>query len=361
MSRLRVGLLFGGRSVEHEVSITSATSILAALDRQRYEIQLLAIDPQGGWHLGSPDLAPADVVQSGEIIFPPNPGRPTLLDAAGAALGPEGELDVVFSIVHGKGGEDGSLQGLFDLADIAYVGSGVLSTSLQMDKDLAKRLLQAAGLPVVPWLTFRGEELCKENIPDIARTATRKLGDRLFVKPSNSGSSVGIDLAEDFDQLVRAIEDASRYDTKVLIEQAVDAREIEVAVLGNDSPEASVPGELRMRGRFYDYESKYQDDATELVIPAELPENEATEIRRLAVEAFRVLDAAGLARVDFLKTRDEGTLYINELNSLPGFTEVSMYPKLWQATGLPYSELLDRLIELALERQRRRSKLVTSR
>jgi len=360
-NQLRVGLLYGGRSVEHDVSVLSATSILGALDRSRYRISLLAVDPQGRWHLADPDTDLKDAMGEREVLLSPRPGQPVLLDASGTPLGAAGELDIIFPIIHGKGGEDGALQGLLDLAEVAYVGSGVLSSSLQMDKDIAKRLLQNAGLPVIPWLVFRDDELAKENIAGVAKSAIRKLGDRLFVKPANSGSSIGIDLAENEAQLVRAIENAARYDSKVLIEQAVDAREVEVAVLGNESPEASVPGELRMRGRFYDYESKYEDDATELVIPARLSEEESTEIRRLAVEAYRTLDATGLARVDFMKTRDEGTLYINELNSLPGFTDASMYPKLWEATGLPYPALIDRLIELGLERHQQRVRLVTRR
>ena len=361
MSQLRVGLLFGGRSVEHEVSIASATSILRALDRERYEVSLIGIAPDGSWHLSDARERLEEVLTQPEVILPGAPGGPTLIPVAADGGAPATRLDVIFPIVHGRGGEDGCIQGLLELAGIAYVGSGVLSSSLQMDKDFSKRLLAAAGLPVVPWRTFQGGDLDPSRFDEIARSTIEEHGERLFVKPANSGSSVGIHLAENRAELVSVIEDAGRYDTKILIEQAVDAREIEVAVLGNDSPEASVPGELLTHGRFYDYESKYEDEATQLIIPAEVSQAESERIRGLAVQAFRIHDGSGLARVDFLKRRGDGELFINELNSLPGFTDVSMYPKLWEATGVPYSQLLDRLIELALERHARRSRLLTQR
>ena len=369
MGKLRVGLLFGGRSVEHQVSIVSATSILNALDSKRYEITLLGVDPDGRWHLAPPNVAPKALLGEGslalseaatdEVVLPAKPGGRTLVasNANQANLG--GSLDVIFPIIHGRGGEDGSLQGLLEMAGVAYVGSGVLGSALQMDKDAAKRLLHAAGLPVVPWLTFRGGDLLPERIADTARRGLAELGTPLYVKPANSGSSVGISRAENFDELVAAIELARRYDTKVLLEQAVDAREVEVAVIGNDSPQASLPGEIRPKSAFYDYEAKYLDDSTELIIPAEVTQEQSDEIRELAVQAFRVLEASGLARVDFLVRRDDGALFINELNSLPGFTEVSMFPRLWEATGLSYTELLDRLIELALERHAQTSALET--
>ena len=247
------------------------------------------------------------------------------------------------------------------MAGVAYVGSGVLSSAIQMDKDVSKRLLDAARLPVVPWLTFAGAQLVRERIPDVARLAGERLGLPLFVKPANSGSSVGIHLADDRDQLIAALEDALRYDTKVLVEKAMDAREIEVAVIGNDEPQASLPGEIRTQTRFYDYDAKYSDHTTELLIPAELSHDDSQRIRELAVQAYRVLEASGLARVDFLMDRGDGSLYINELNSLPGFTSGSMFPLLWEATGLSYTALLDRLIELAMERHERVSRLETQR
>ena len=369
MSKLRVGLLFGGRSVEHEVSIVSATSILAALDTKRYDITLIGVDPQGRWHMAPAGVQPGVLLAGDsrakaldsrrEVLLPATPEGATLVAADGGETRLAAEIDVIFPIIHGRGGEDGALQGLLQLAGVAYVGSGVLSSAMQMDKDVAKRLLQAADLPVVPWLTFKGDDLLPERIPDSARLGLEELGSPLFVKPANSGSSVGITSAVDFESLVAAIEDARRYDTKVLLEQAVDAREIEVAVMGNDSPQASLPGEIRPRGSFYDYEAKYLDDATELIIPAELTQSQSDRVRELAVRAFKTLDAAGLARVDFLMRRDDDMIFINELNSLPGFTEVSMYPRLWEATGLSYTDLLDRLIELAVERHQQESALVT--
>ncbi|MDP6977467.1 MAG: D-alanine--D-alanine ligase family protein [Myxococcota bacterium] len=374
MSKLRIGLLYGGRSVEHEVSITSATSILEALDSKRYDITLIGVDQEGRWHSGPGDRDPGRLLEgaaataiteragedsSTEVLLPAAPVGDTLVPADSSAALSAAELDVIFPIIHGRGGEDGALQGLLELAGVAYVGSGVLSSAMQMDKDVAKRLLAAAGLPVVPWLTFKGHDLLPERIPDTAARGIAELGAPLYVKPANSGSSVGIHRVENRDDLVEAIRDSSRYDSKVLLEQSVDAREIEVAVLGNDSPQASLPGEIRPRSAFYDYEAKYQDDATELIVPAEISQEQSDQVRELAVRAFRTLDGAGLARVDFLLARDGGALYINELNSLPGFTSVSMYPRLWEATGLPYSELLDRLIELALERHEQREALVT--
>ena len=369
MSKLRVGLLFGGRSVEHQVSIRSATSILAALDTKRYDITLIGVDPAGRWHAAPAGTLPGALLAEGaralpdsdtrEVMLPATPEGATLISADGSESLLGADLDVVIPIIHGRGGEDGTLQGLLQLAGVAYVGSGVLSSAIQMDKDVAKRLLQADGLPVVPWLTFKGNDLLPEQISETARICLEQLGAPLFVKPANSGSSVGIRRAEDIKTLVAAIEDARRYDTKVLLEQAVDARELEVAVMGNDTPQASLAGEIRPKGGFYDYEAKYVDDATELIIPADLTQTESDAIRELAVRAYKTLDAAGLARVDFLMRRDDGTIFINELNSLPGFTQISMYPRLWEATGLSYTDLLDRLIELALERHEQEAALIT--
>jgi D-alanine-D-alanine ligase len=363
MPKLRVGLLFGGRSTEHEVSIASATSILGALDPARYEVRLIAIDPQGRWHLGSPALPPEASLEGAEVNLPAVPGVGGLVrvDGPGGAESGLAQLDVVLPIVHGRGGEDGAIQGLLELADLPYVGAGVLGSALQMDKEVAKRLLSGAGLPVVPWCSLRDAELGEERRAESARRCRQELGLPLFVKPANSGSSVGTCKAEDLDQLEAALAEAARYDTKVLAERAVEAREIEVAVLGNTSPEASVPGEILFRHEFYDYEAKYADDeGTELAIPADLPEEESERIRAMAIQAYRVLEGEGLARVDFLLERGSGELYINELNSLPGFTEASMFPRLWEASGLPYPALLDRLLELALERHQRHATLETT-
>jgi D-alanine-D-alanine ligase len=356
--KLRVGLLFGGRSVEHAVSIVSATSILEALDRKRYDVQLVAIDLAGEWHLASADALPAESIHAPGVFLPGVPGDPTLIPVASSSAD-AADLDVIFPIVHGRSGEDGCLQGLLEMAEVAYVGSGVASSAIQMDKDLSKRLLAAEDLPVVPWMTLRADALADEQIPETADAVMRELGERLFVKPANSGSSLGIHLCESVEELIAGIRDAARYDTKLIVERAVDGREVEVAVIGNDEPQASLPGEIRAHARFYDYEAKYQDDATELIIPAELDDAQTEAIRRLAVQAYLALEASGLARVDFLIDNADGAPYINELNSLPGFTSGSMFPRLWEATGLSYSALLDRLIELALERHEKNAKLET--
>ncbi len=355
MAKLRVGLLFGGRSVEHEVSLVSATSILGALDPSRYDVTLVAVDAEGRWHLGDPDLPPTleglqAAERGAEVDLPVAPGSNTLTPVGPAAGGRGVTLDVIFPVIHGRGGEDGSLQGLLELAGIPYVGSGVLGSAIQMDKDIAKRLLRAAGLPVTPGVCVRTRQL-REGA-SVADALIDELGPSLFVKPANQGSSVGISKVERRERLLPALREAARYDTKILVERAIDAREIEVALLGNDPIEASVPGEIRTRHAFYDYDAKYIDDETELLVPAPIDEGLAEEVRHLAIEAVVALEGAGLARVDFLVDRHSGEAFINEVNSIPGFTEVSMYPLLWQASGIPYPALLDRLIELALERHR---------
>jgi len=360
--KIRVGLLFGGRSVEHEVSLSSATSIFHALDPDRYEITLIAVDPEGHWRLGAgPELLPEKAVTGDEVRLPAVPGGVLLPEpASGGASVPERALDVVFPIIHGRGGEDGSLQGLLELAEIPYVGSGVLSSAVQMDKDVAKRLLRGAGLPVVPDVVLRAADLATpDGRRSAAEAAIQALGLPVFAKPANSGSSVGISKAKSLPELLEAIDEAVRYDTKVLIEKGLDAREIEVAVLGNECPEASVPGEIVPTHEFYDYEAKYLDESTDLLVPAPLPEDLSKRLRSMAVEAFEALEAEGIARVDFFVERQTGAIFINELNSLPGFTESSMFPRLWAASGLTYTALLDRMIELAIERHGRRSKLET--
>jgi len=357
MAKLRVGLVYGGRSVEHEVSMSSATSILRNLDPSRYEVWLIAIGHDGLWRIGAPGTSLDGAMQRGAaVVLPPLPGASGLRPTAG---GDPISIDVFFSIVHGHGGEDGSLQGLFELAGIAYVGSGVAGSAIQMDKEVAKRLLRHAGIPVPDWRTVHAHELARDP-KGLAIRIADELGLPVFVKPANSGSSVGIQKVTDVHALPRALAEASRYDTKLLVERAVDAREIEVAVLGNEEPEASVPGEIRPRRDWYDYEAKYVDESTELLVPAPISEEEADRVRDLALRAYRTLEGAGLGRVDFLMSRSTGEFFLNEINSLPGFTEVSMYPRLWEASGLPYPQLLDRLIELALDRHNRRSRLETT-
>jgi D-alanine-D-alanine ligase len=355
MAKLRVGLLFGGRSAEHEVSIVSATSILGALDPSRYDVTLVAVDPDGRWHVGDPALpltaATLEAAVSGaEVDVPVAPDQPTLIAVGQDAAEGGQTLDVIFPVIHGRGGEDGSLQGLLELAGIPYVGAGVLGSAIQMDKDVAKRLLQQAGLPVSPGTCVRSHQL--DDGGAVVDALIDEFGESLFVKPANQGSSVGISKVESRDALLPALRDAARFDTKIIVECAINAREIEVALLGNETIEASVPGEIRTRNAFYDYEAKYADDATELLVPAPLDDRLTKELRRLAVEAAIALEVAGLARVDFLLDRETEEIYINEVNSIPGFTQGSMYPLLWQASGIPYPALLDRLIELALERHR---------
>lgn len=359
MTKLRIGLIFGGRSVEHEVSLRSAASIQSALDASRYEVFPIGVDPRGRWFLGAPGTAPERVFDGVEVCLPavPDDGRLLRVDTGGTA-GEAGRIDLVFPIVHGRGGEDGALQGLLELADLPYVGSGVAGSALQMDKEISKRLLRAAGLPVLPWLRLDRHEI--EADPDAAqRRALADPGLPLFVKPANQGSSVGIQRVEDPAALLPALRSAARYDDKILCERAVHAREIEVALLGNHTPEASVPGEIRTQRAFYDYTAKYIDRSTELLVPAPLDPATAQQAQRLAIDAYRTLDGRGLGRVDFLLDRADGRLYVNEINSLPGFTDASMYPRLWQASGIAYADLLDRLIELALEHHRERATLET--
>ncbi|MCA9511258.1 MAG: D-alanine--D-alanine ligase [Myxococcales bacterium] len=359
---MRVGLLFGGPSVEHEVSIASATSILGALDPSRYDVRLIAVDKQGRWHLGEGDHPPALIASRGDEVAPPAlPGQRALVKLGASAGAPSAaEIDVLFPIIHGRHGEDGTLQGMLELAGIPYAGSRVLGSAVQMDKDVAKRLLVAAGLPVVPWVTLRDGELAPARRTEASQRAARELGYPVFVKPANSGSSVGTSRAANDEELAAAVAEAARYDTKVLVEKGVDAREIEVAVIGNEEPKASVPGEIVQEHAFYDYEAKYADDTTELVIPAKVDDALAERMRAMAIAAYKTLEGEGFARVDFLLDRGTGALYINELNSLPGFTDASMFPLLWEASGLAYPALLDRLIELALERHATRAKLETT-
>jgi D-alanine-D-alanine ligase len=402
--KLRIGILFGGRSGEHEVSLLSAASILKAIDRKRYDVVPIAIDKQGHWLTGpaaehllatNPLLAPttaslsasqdaavldaefaaaAAVLRSGEPLHIPPPAHPpnhTALEIHSSAelAQPSNPLahalDVVFPVLHGTFGEDGTIQGLFELADIAYVGSGVLGSSAAMDKDAMKRLFAAAGLPQTPYVPLLRSEWRADPKRSI-RLIEKSLAYPVFVKPANLGSSVGISKVHARAELTAALDLAASFDRKLIIEQGVGGpgakpRELEVSVLGNDSPEASVVGEIVPNKEFYDYQSKYESSETPSIpiIPAVLSKSEAKQIRAMAIAAFRACDCAGLARVDFLMEplRDakgrkikKPRIYLNEINTLPGFTSISMYPKLWQATGLSYKKLIDRLITLALER-----------
>lgn len=344
MSKLRVGVLFGGRSTEHEVSVASATTVFQSLDPARYVPILIGIDHDGFWHVADPsaELLPEAVIghRAAERV------RPSTAPDLGL-----GELDCVFPIVHGRGGEDGSLQGLCELAGLPYVGPGVLSTALCMDKVVSKAVLRDAGLPVVPCLEVAVQELARDPEAFLDRVE-ESFDFPVFVKPTNTGSSVGVSRAGNRRQLHQGVKDASRYDLTVLVEPSIDAREIECGVIGGTRPEASVLGEILFEAAFYDYAAKYASDDTRLVIPADVPAAQTEQMRELAVRGFEALRCWGMARVDFFLERETGRVLINELNTLPGFTDGSMFPKLWAATGINVPELVDRQIELALERAR---------
>ncbi|MBW3660625.1 MAG: D-alanine--D-alanine ligase [Gemmatimonadetes bacterium] len=372
--KLRVGVLFGGRSSEHEVSLMSARSVLDALDRDAYEVVQIGVTKEGRW-LVAPDAVDrlieraeggalaGDVEGTEPVALVADPSRPAALvreEAGGALPGPLAEpLDVVFPLIHGRTGEDGALQGLLDLAHVAYVGAGVTGSAVGMDKAISKAVWRAEGLPVGPYLVVAAGEWSEGAGRWKGEIATR-LGFPCFVKPANSGSSIGVTKVHGIDELEGSMEEALAYDAKALVEGAIVGRELEVAVLGNDEPEASVVGEVVPGHEFYDYEDKYFDDAVRLEIPADLPEEKAAEVRDLAIRAFRAVDAAGMARVDFFLAGD-GTVYLNEINTIPGFTKMSMYPRLWDATGVPFGKLCDRLIALAVERRAERDRLRETR
>jgi D-alanine-D-alanine ligase len=358
--KLRVGILFGGRSGEHEVSLSSAASILGALDPAKYEVIPIGITREGRWLVGSSaDKLLPGVLQHGRpVTASVDPAGPKLipLNSRPASTGAGSrEIDVVFPVLHGTFGEDGTVQGLLELADIPYVGAGVLGSAAAMDKDVMKRLFRDAGLPVVPWLLFLRREW-QEGAAGVRRAIRKKLRLPLFVKPANLGSSVGISKVHRARELGPAMELAGQYDRKILVENGVDGREIECSVLGNDRPQASVPGEVVPVNEFYDYEAKYVKEGSELIIPARLTPRQTRQVQELAIRAFQAVDGAGMARVDLLLERKTGNFFVNEINTIPGFTSISMYPKLWEASGVSYTELVDRLIALALERHQEKAR-----
>jgi D-alanine-D-alanine ligase len=359
--RCTIGVIFGGRSGEHEVSLVSATSVMGALSRDRFEVVPIGISKEGRWYAGSGVM---DFLKRGDtsgIVSPAalsadNEGGVLVLDNGGARA----KLDVVFPVLHGPYGEDGTVQGLLDLAGVPYVGCGVLASAVAMDKVVSKELFIARGIPTAPYVWFFTSEWRLDQ-GAVIRRIEESLTYPLFIKPANMGSSVGIFKVKNTDELIALVPDSARYDRKIVVEQAVaDAREIEVSVLGNDRPIASVPGEIIPSNEFYDYDAKYVDGKSKDAIPADLPAETIEQVRSLAVEAFSLIDGAGLARVDFLVSRNDDRVFLNELNTIPGFTSISMYPKLWQATGLPYPDLLARLVDLALERHREKRELLTS-
>ena len=360
----RVGIIFGGKSAEHEVSLQSARNIVDALDKERYEAVLIGIDKQGQWHvndasnylLHAEDPALIALNRSNvEVALVPGKQERQLVGAGGAAPA-LGQIDVIFPIVHGTLGEDGSLQGMLRLANLPFVGSDVLGSALCMDKAMTKRVLQAAGLAVAPFESYTRATAARARYAELAA----RLGPVLFVKPANMGSSVGVSKVRNEAEFTQAMALALQFDHKVLVEQAIVGREIECAVLGNDDPQASVCGEIVLRDEFYSYDTKYIDeDGAAVVVPADISAQASETIRGVALDAFRALECAGLARVDVFLTSD-GQVIVNEVNTLPGFTRISMYPKLWQASGMSYPELVTRLIELARERHARDAMLKTS-
>jgi len=361
--KIRVGVIFGGRSGEHEVSLVSATSVINALDKDKYDVVPIGITQDGRWLSSSQGLTllkeKTGIEEAPECFLVPEPNRQALVGAGDGKM-QSAPIDVMFPVVHGTYGEDGTLQGLLELANIPYVGAGVLASAVGMDKIVQKQIFQQQKLPVARYLWFHSST-CREHPARVAAMVAKTLKYPVFVKPANTGSSVGISKAHNRKELLAALLLAIEYDRKVIIEQGINnIREIECSVLGNDEPIASVPGEIVPSNEFYDYNAKYVDGKSRAIIPAELPGRVAEEVRRIALRAYRALDIAGMARVDFLVTRKTTRIYLNEVNTIPGFTSISMYPKLWEASGIGYTELLDRLIELALERHRVKNQLRTA-
>ena len=359
--KLRVALLFGGKSAEHEISVISARNIFAAMDKKKYEVIAIGIDKQGRWFLDE-DARLLSAREQSKVEFhgtkhvtavlPGESRTPMVRPSTGLAFGP---VDVVFPVLHGPFGEDGTIQGLLKLANVPFVGAGVLGSALGMDKDVMKRLLRDARVPIAKFIAFERADVI--SFVKVKKT----LGLPVFVKPANLGSSVGISRVANRNQFRRAITDAFRYDNKIVIEESIRGREIECSVLGNQKPIASLPGEIIVQHDFYSYDAKYLDQkGARFEIPARLPKAVIQEIRGLAVRSYRVLCCEGMARVDFF-LRDNGEVLVNEINTIPGFTQISMYPKMWQASGVSYSRLIDRLISLALERSRREKRLRTSK
>jgi len=364
--KVRVGVIFGGRSGEHEVSLASAQGIMKAINKEKYEVLPIGITKDGRW-IASGD--PMKALQSGlaagsePVALLGDPSRRGLMrleeSEGGLTAARLAEIDVIFPVLHGPYGEDGTVQGLLELAGIPYVGAGVTGSALGMDKLVFKDVMCAHGLPVVPYIGIKRKEW--ERDPEtVMERIEAMLPYPMFVKPANLGSSVGVSKVHDRAELPAALDEAARYDRKLLAEKGINAREIEISVLGNDDPIASVPGEIIPCREFYDYRAKYIEENSELLIPAPIPEKTARRVRELAIQAYLAIDCAGMARVDFLLDRDDGTLYLSEVNTIPGFTPISMYPKLWEASGISYTELIDRLIELALERHEDKSRSRTS-
>lgn len=354
---MKIGVLYGGRSGEHDVSLCSAASVVSALDKKKYEVTAIGIDRKGVWHvqdepniIDDPEFGrKLQLIDNGDWLVKHHEcsGKLRLVDISSNR---EVEIDVVFPVLHGTFCEDGTLQGLLELAMVPYVGADVLGSSVGMDKDIAKRLLRDAGIPVVPWIKIEKTDWLLQS-DHVQKACETKIGYPCFVKPANAGSSVGVKKVSSEKDFASAVDFSFQYDNRILVEKAIDAREIECAVLGNNSPKASVPGEVIPSHEFYSYEAKYLDaQGASLKIPAEIDESLSNTIKATAINAFLALSCSGMARVDFFLDKKNHNFFLNEINTLPGFTSISMYPKLWVYSGLSYSDLLDRLIELALER-----------
>lgn len=359
----KLGLIFGGRSGEHEVSLMSARSILNAINADRYQVIQIGITKEGVWRSG-PDLLDAfaqGVYEAGErVMIIPEPGVGGLFRwSQDEPLSRVSDLEVVFPVLHGTFGEDGTLQGLLELAEIAYVGAGVLASSVAMDKGLFKRVMQAHRIPVLNWAVLQAAQIDKD-MDGAIRQAEAVAEYPLFVKPANMGSSVGVSKVSSRSDLMEGLMEARQFDRRVVVEQGIEAREIEVSVIGNEQPEASIPGEVVPGAEFYSYQAKYIDDTSDLLIPAPLDPETTEEIRRVAVQAYTAIDGAGFARVDFLVEKSTSKVFMNEINTIPGFTKISMFPKLWDASGLDYPSLVQALIDLALARYEQKSKLSRS-
>ncbi len=366
MEKIKVGVIFGGRSGEHEVSLMSARSVLNVISSDKYDVYPIVITPEGEWRWGKDALAqvaaghPENLHQA--AIFPDVKRRGLYsIRRSGDVeiLEQVTDLDVIFPVLHGSYGEDGTLQGLLEMNDIAYVGAGVLGSSVGMDKGLFKDVMVANHVPVVPSILVNRLDIL-HNMVEVVSRAEKISGYPLFVKPANMGSSVGVTKCCNRSDLTEGLLEATRFDRRVLIEHGVDAREIEVSVLGNDNPKASLPGEIIPGADFYSYEAKYILDNSQLIIPAKISDEQTARVREIAVKAYLAADCAGLARVDFLLDKTTGELFLNEINTIPGFTSISMYPKLWEATGIPYAELVDQLINFALQRKAERDATIRS-
>lgn len=363
--KLRVAVIFGGRSGEHEVSLISAASIIKALDPQKYHVIPVAITKEGRWVTAknAARLSPQQIIQQADqtiaLLADPTHRALMQLDDKLRVIGRQ-KVDVVFPVLHGTYGEDGTIQGLLEMADIPYVGCGVLASAVGMDKDAMKRLFRDAGLPIVRYLMFT-RTAWEQAQTKLCRQVFKHLGLPVFVKPANLGSSVGVTKVKTRSELAQAVNRAAQYDRKILIEEAVEAREIEVSVLGNEHPIASLPGEIIPGAEFYDYDDKYNSDAAQLIIPAKLSRSQTKALQQYAIRAFQAIDGSGMARVDFFIEKRTGRILVNEINTIPGFTNISMYPKLWAASGISYPELVDRLIQLALEHHREKARSRTSR